>query len=199
MYKRFVENQGKRCLHYDGEVVLLKMIMLSADGVAFIDKKDFLYKTEAPKATGNDVWNFCVENEILTMNEKGFYSAKEWVAQSGFLIGENRDSKERKETTKANRKITFVPHKVTPEVLGLSEEDMSEIRPIYRNGENILIAVHLFYDWMTSKKEAGTWNPKTNIKQQLLNKDRDWYKKALGLVTWNREEYLAQIKEVWGR
>lgn len=197
-YKRFVERGGKRCLRFgDGIIVLQKMIMLSADGIDFIDKKDFTEKTEAPKGTGDLVWDFCLEKEILTTNEKGFYTAKEWVEQNGFLIKDRVENSGNREVKKA--KSRFVAHKVMPEDLGLDENDLKDLRALYKNPENCIIAIHLFYDWMCAKKEAGTWNPKTDIKKQLLCIDRDWAKKALNLVRWDREEYLAQINQVWGR
>lgn len=88
-YKRFVENQGKRCLHYDGEVVLLKLIMLSAEGINFIDKRDFIEKADAPKGTALLVWDFCLEKEILRQKENGF-SAIEWLRESGMVIEEKK-------------------------------------------------------------------------------------------------------------
>lgn len=189
-YKRFVERGGKRCLHYDGEAVLLKLIILSSEGVNFIDKRDFIKKADVPKGTGELVWDFCIEKEILSMNEKGLFTAKEWVCENGF----SEEATNTRPPTK--RQIEFVPRRVMPSDLGLDENDVKDLRPIYRTSENSIIAVHLFYDWMCAKKEAGTWNPKTDIKKQLLCKERDWYKKALNLVKWNREEYLEKIRDV---
>jgi hypothetical protein len=70
--------------------------MLSADGVEFIDARDFIEKADAPKGTALLVWDYCLENQILTLNADGFYSAKGWVEQNGFLIGNNNPNPEKK-------------------------------------------------------------------------------------------------------
>lgn len=69
------------------ELIFLKIIIASNDGVAFSTPDRFAAVSGCPLATCRQVWDFCINAGILKKDEFGCFSANDWIAEHDEFFG----------------------------------------------------------------------------------------------------------------
>ena len=77
------------------ELIFLKILIASNDGVAFSTPDRFAAVSGCPLATCRHVWDFCISAGILKKDEFGCYNANDWIAEHSELFGTDNATKTR--------------------------------------------------------------------------------------------------------
>lgn len=158
------------------ELIFLKIIIASNDGVAFSTPDRFAAVSGCPLATCRQVWDFCINAGILKKDEFGCYNANDWIAEHGESFGADSAPKTRQKRVQnpkasnsstepkiaqiggkesqqsaSNDERAFYTDKIAvrPNVF-LSHAEIAELKKTYSK-EEITKMVDYFSDWKFKK------------------------------------------------
>jgi hypothetical protein len=77
------------------ELVFLKILIASDDGIAFSSPERFAAVSGCPLPTCKQVWDFCTDAGILKKDEFGCYNANDWIAEHSELFRTDNATKTR--------------------------------------------------------------------------------------------------------